>query len=125
MIKPKTELFQDPNSSMERTLDEIQQTVNDWIQENSGYWSPLGMLAAVTEELGELSREILHLTSIKPKKTGEPEKAIESELGDLLYAIICIANSYNISLDQAIAISMEKYQLRDSKRFIKEKENED
>jgi NTP pyrophosphatase (non-canonical NTP hydrolase) len=104
---------------MERTLKEIQQLVDDWIQENGGYWSPLGMLAAATEELGEVSREILHLTSIKTKKTSEPHKSLESELGDLLYAIICIANSYDISLSEAIVKSMGKYQERDSNRFKK------
>jgi NTP pyrophosphatase (non-canonical NTP hydrolase) len=102
---------------MERTLEEIQFAVNKWIQENSGYWTPLGMLAAVMEELGELSREILHLTSIKSKKASEPLKSLEMEMGDLLYAIICIANSYDISLDRAIANSMEKYQKRDLDRF--------
>ena len=107
---------------MNRTLDEIQQVVDNWIQQNSGYWSPLGMLVAVMEELGELSREMLHLTSTKPKKITETPTSLESELGDLLYAIICIANSYGISLDTAIEKSMEKYQHRDVNRFTKKKE---
>ena len=104
---------------MEQTLKEIQQTVDDWIQENGGYWSPLGMLAAVMEELGELSRELLHLTSIKPKKSDESANFLELELGDLLYSIICIANSYNISLTNAINTSLKKYQVRDTNRFSK------
>lgn len=106
---------------MGRSLDEIQLSVDEWIQKNNGYWSPLGMLAAVLEELGELSREIMHLTSTKTKKIDEPTKCLESELGDLFYAVICIANSYNISLDSAITLSMEKYQARDANRFTKEK----
>ncbi|TFG21405.1 MAG: nucleotide pyrophosphohydrolase [Promethearchaeota archaeon] len=110
---------------MGRSLDEIQRSVDEWIQKNSGYWSPLGMLAAVMEELGELSRELMHLTSTKIKKTDEPTKSLESELGDLFYAVICIANSYNISLDKAISLSMEKYQTRDVNRFTKKKEKKD
>ena len=54
---------------MERSLDEIQKSVDIWIQQNGGYWSPLAMLAAVMEELGEVSRELLHITSTKVKKT--------------------------------------------------------
>ena len=107
---------------MARTLEEIQTAVNDWIQQNGGYWSPLGMLAAVMEELGELSREIMHLTSTKKKKSDETMNSMDAELGDLLYAIICIANSYNISLDDAIAQSMKKYQKRDKNRFDMKKE---
>ncbi len=106
---------------MDRSLNEIQHAVDVWIKKNSGYWSPLGMLVAVMEEMGELSREILHLTSTKLKKNNEPYNSLEEELGDLLYAIICIANSYEISLDKAIKKSMEKYQNRDLDRFTKEK----
>jgi NTP pyrophosphatase (non-canonical NTP hydrolase) len=104
---------------MNRSLDEIQKTVDNWIQQNSGYWSPLGMLAAVMEEVGEVSREILHITNTKKKKTGEPKNSLETELGDLLYAVICIANSYDISLDRAIKKSMAKFQSRDKERFSK------
>ena len=107
---------------MERTLEEIQTSVDKWIQDNGGYWEPLGMLAAVMEELGELSREILHLATIKTKKSSEPAKSLKSEMGDLLYAIVCIANSYNISLDSALADSIEKYQKRDVNRFAQKKE---
>ena len=106
---------------MKRTLEEIQRAVDEWIQQNNGYWSPLGMLAAVMEEVGELSREIMHITSTKTKKSDEPGNSLEIELGDLLYALICIANSYNISLDEAIVKSMEKYQKRDKNRFANKK----
>ena len=106
---------------MERTLEEIQKAVDNWILQNGGYWSPLGMLAAVMEEVGELSREIMHHSSIKNKKIDEKETSLEMELGDLLYASICIANSYNISLDKAIAKSMKKYQKRDKNRFTNKK----
>jgi NTP pyrophosphatase (non-canonical NTP hydrolase) len=106
---------------MERNLDDIQKSVDDWIKQNSGYWPPLGMLAAVMEEVGEVSREILHLTSTKIKKSSEPKNSLETELGDLFYAIVCIANSYNISLDSALKKSMDKFQTRDNERFSKEK----
>jgi NTP pyrophosphatase (non-canonical NTP hydrolase) len=103
---------------MDQTLEKIQKTVDAWIQQNGGYWSPLGMLAAVMEELGELSREISHLSRIKPKKPEEIPTSLELELGDLVYSIVCIANYYGISLTDAINQSIDKYQKRDSKRFI-------
>lgn len=109
---------------MERSLAEIQQSVDDWVIKNGGYWPPLGMLAAITEEVGEISREILDFASIKPKKSGEVTKSLASELGDLFFALICMANSYNISLDSAIALSIKKYKTRDANRFTQKKENE-
>ena len=102
---------------MDHSLEEIQNTVDAWIQQNGGYWSPLGMLAAVMEELGELSREISHLSQIKPKKMNEQHLSLELELGDIFYSIICIANYYQISLAEAIRKSIEKYQMRDLNRF--------
>lgn len=107
---------------MSRSLEEIQQSVDGWVKKNGGYWPPLGMLAAITEELGELSREILDLASVKPKKSGKSTKSLESEIGDLLFAIACMANYYDISLDSAIARSMKKFTKRDVNRFTKEKE---
>jgi len=108
---------------MVHTIDEIQKTVDVWIEQNGGYWSPLGMLAAIMEELGELSREISHQSRIKPKKPEEIPKSLEMELGDLLYSIVCIANYYQISLTEAIMKSIEKYQMRDFNRFKKEEKS--
>ena len=110
---------------MKRTLDKIQQSVDEWVQQNGGYWSPLGMLAAILEELGEISRELLHSTSIKPKKENDPPQSLETELGDLFFAVICMANAYGISLDTAIANSIKKYVKRDAHRFKNNIEKED
>ncbi|MBN2154820.1 MAG: nucleotide pyrophosphohydrolase [Candidatus Lokiarchaeota archaeon] len=98
-------------------MNELQKIVNSWIQETGGYWTPLGMLAAVMEELGEVSRELSHLSNIKTKKPEEPLNKLEQELGDLLFSIICIANYYNISISNAVEQSLRKYQVRDKNRF--------
>ena len=70
-------------------------------QFKEGYFSPLAMTARLTEELGELAREVNHYYGEKPKKTSEVEKTIEEELGDLLFVLICFANSLNIDLEKA------------------------
>ena len=67
------------------TLVELQQRVDAWIgQFEEGYWPPLSMLARLTEEVGELAREINHLYGHKPKKKEEPpaEKKDENPLAD-------------------------------------------
>ncbi len=101
-----------------KSLRQIQDKVNDWILEHGGYWPPLAMLSAVIEEIGELAREINHLEGYKPKKPKKRESDLGEELADLLFSIICIANHYNIDLNEKIYYIMKKYSKRDAKRFI-------
>lgn len=88
-------------------------------QFKEGYFSPLAMLARLTEELGELAREVNHFYGEKPKKTEETAKTIEEELGDLLFVLICFANSLNIDLEQAHDYVMNKFNTRDKNRWTK------
>ena len=61
----------------EKTLRHVQQEVDDYIgQFKEGYFSPLAMMARLTEELGELAREVNHYYGEKPKKTTETEKRV-------------------------------------------------
>ncbi len=47
----------------------MQQEVDTYISQfKEGYFSPLAMLARMTEELGELAREVNHTFGEKPKK---------------------------------------------------------
>lgn len=106
---------------MERkTIADLQKEVDDYISQfKEGYFSPLAMLARLTEELGELAREINHYYGEKPKKETEKEKEIEEEIGDLLFVTICLANSLNIDLEKAHDRVMDKFQTRDRNRWTK------
>lgn len=107
----------------EKTFKEIQKEVDDYISQfKEGYFHPLSMLARMTEEVGELAREVNHLYGEKPKKPGEEENSIQNELGDLLFIITCFANSLQIDLDQAFNEVMNKYRTRDANRWTR-KEN--
>ena len=58
-----------------KTMKELQTEVDTYISQfKEGYFSPLAMLARMTEELGEFAREINHYYGEKPKKTTESEK---------------------------------------------------
>ncbi|MGM7701661.1 nucleotide pyrophosphohydrolase [Pseudalkalibacillus sp. Hm43] len=104
----------------ERTMKEMQDAVDEYIgQFKEGYFSPLAMLARMTEELGELSREVNHRYGEKPKKSSEDEQSIEEELGDLLFVVICFANSLHIDLDEALRIVMDKFNTRDKDRWTR------
>lgn len=106
-----------------KTIADLQQEVDQYIgQFKEGYFSPLAMTARLTEELGELAREINHYYGEKPKKESETEKAIEEELGDVLFVLICMANSLNIDLQDAHDRVMEKFNSRDKNRWTRKEE---
>ncbi len=104
----------------EKTIKQMQQEVDDYIgQFKEGYFSPLAMVARLTEELGELAREVNHYYGEKPKKNTEKEKTVEEELGDLQFVLICLANSLNINLQEAHERVMYKFNTRDKDRWTK------
>lgn len=106
--------------SKNKTLSEIQSDVDQYINQfKEGYFSPLSALARLTEEVGELAREMNHRFGDKPKKPDEKENSIENELGDLLFILVCIANSLNVDLEQAYEQVMKKYQIRDANRWTR------
>ena len=102
------------------SLQDIQKEVHTWIsQYKEGYWQPLEMLARLTEETGELAREINNRFGPKKKKSTEELKEVGDEIGDILFTLACIANSQNINLEECFKRTMEKYYNRDKDRFEK------
>jgi NTP pyrophosphatase (non-canonical NTP hydrolase) len=99
-------------------MTEMQKEVDAFIgQFNTGYFSPLANLARLTEEVGELSREINHLYGEKKKKDSEDDNTIKAELGDNLFVLLCIANSLNIDMTESFNETMDKYNKRDKNRY--------
>jgi len=102
------------------SLRENQEAVDRWIgQYKEGYFPPLTNLARLAEEVGELARELNHRFGEKTKKSDEAEASIAMELADILFVIICLANSQGIDLDQAFAQMMQKVTSRDADRWTK------
>lgn len=98
----------------------MQQEVDRWISQFAeGYWQPSSMTLRLIEEVGEVAREVNHLYGEKPKKPGECETDLEMELGDILFILLCFANSQNLDLDRAFKRVMEKYYTRDSQRWTR------
>lgn len=101
-------------------VKEMQTEVDKWIgQFEEGYWHPLAMLARMTEEVGELAREVNHRYGQKPKKPEEAEGNLALELADILFIVICFANSLGIDIEEAFRLMMEKYRQRDSERWTR------
>lgn len=99
-------------------IQEAQQRVDDWISQfEEGYWPPLTNLARLTEEVGELAREMNHRFGHKTKRADEGDQDLAIELADVLFVILVIANEQGIDLDGALERVFEKYRTRDSDRW--------
>ncbi len=113
------------NNMERKTMKDMQKEVDAYISQfKEGYFSPLAMMARLTEEMGELAREVNHYYGEKPKKTTEKERTIEEELGDVLFVMICMANSLHIDLETAHNIVMDKFNTRDKDRWTRIEEGE-
>ena len=110
--------FGHPPGAGELTLRQVQQLVDTWMRERGwSYWHPLSQLARMTEELGELARLVNHLYGEKPKKVDEPEQELALEMADILYTMICLANSQGIDIQTALEQVLQKYGTRDATRY--------
>jgi NTP pyrophosphatase (non-canonical NTP hydrolase) len=99
-------------------MKKYQEELDKWFKEkNWPYWQPHEILARLFEEGGELARLVNHLHGPKKKKSEEAEQDLEEELGDIIYTLICFANSHNIDLDKAIRKSFDKVMKRDKNRY--------
>jgi NTP pyrophosphatase (non-canonical NTP hydrolase) len=99
---------------------EAQENVDRWIhQYKEGYFSPLSNLARLTEEVGELARELNHRFGQKTRKPAEPPGDLAMELADVMFVLLCLANSQGIDLDAAFAAMMQKLSARDAGRWTR------
>src|SRR5207247_11197704 len=102
------------------SLREAQQTVDRWVSQfEEGYFPPLVNVARLAEEVGELAREVNHQFGPKRKKADEAPGSIAMELADILFVVVCIANSQQPHLDDAFAQMMAKVTSRDAGRWTR------
>jgi len=99
------------------TLKQAQAQVDDWIRTiGVRYFSELTNLALLMEEVGELSRLVARTYGDQSFKKSDLEKDIPSEMGDVLFVLICLANQMGISLEDALKQTIEKNTTRDKDR---------
>jgi NTP pyrophosphatase (non-canonical NTP hydrolase) len=97
----------------------MQREIDGWVGENGGYWPELSLLARLTEEVGELAREYNHRFGPKKKKASEADVALDDEMADVLWILLCMANQQGVDLDAAFQRTMDKVVRRDTGRFSK------
>jgi len=65
----------------------------------------------LTSEVGEVAKEVLKSTRYGKTRFKKSENW-ESELGDILFSIICVANTTGVDLEKALGNALMKYRKR-------------
>ena len=108
------------------SLGIYQEQVAAWIaQFEEGYFHPLTNMARLSEEVGELAREVNHRFGQKTKKPEEAEGDLAMEMADILFVIICMANREGIDLEAAFERMMSKVETRDRDRWTRRPAGDD
>jgi len=97
-----------------------QKEVDEWAGQFAvPYWSPHEIMARLMEEVGELAREVNHRWGPKKKKAEESEKELADEMADVMFTLLCLANSQKIDMNGAWERVMKKCWGRDNNRYKK------
>lgn len=104
-------------SKQAMTLAQAQEQVDQWIRTHGvRYFSELTNLAVLMEEVGELARLFARTYGEQSAKSGDLRKDIPSELADILFVLICLANQTGVDLESALRASLDKKTARDASR---------
>jgi len=99
------------------TVKEAQQIVDRWIKTfGIRYFSELSQLAQLVEEVGEVARIISRTYGEQSFKKSDKGTNLADELADVLFVLICLANSTGIDLTDAFYRNIEKKTNRDKDR---------
>ena len=101
-------------------MKDIQKQVDDWVKDKKiGYWKPLEIMARLTEEVGELAREVNHRFGPKKKKETEEMREMEEEVADIIFTLTCLSNSLDLDMERGFKNVMDKLYDRDKDRWEK------
>ena len=99
------------------TIEELQKTVDTWINENGvRYFNELTNMAMLTEEVGEVARIIARKYGEQSFKESDKNKELGTELADVLFVLVCLANQTGVNLTEELQKNLEKKAVRDKKR---------
>jgi NTP pyrophosphatase (non-canonical NTP hydrolase) len=96
-------------------LKELQRVVADFVEQNQLETNLEHRLLDLMSEVGELSKEALKASAYGAGGF-KPTTAWVEELGDVLFSLICVANSSGVDLEEALKSVLSKYRVRMSSK---------
>ncbi|AFC25203.1 nucleotide pyrophosphohydrolase [Saprospira grandis] len=102
-------------------IKEAQAAVDHWIKTvGVRYYNELTNTAILMEEVGELARLMARIygeqSFKRPEDEANAQENLGSEMGDILFVLLCLANQTGVDLGQALEDIMEKRKIRDAER---------
>jgi NTP pyrophosphatase (non-canonical NTP hydrolase)/ribosomal protein S17 len=94
-----------------KTIPLIQSRIKKFCEKHSLESPPEHRVLDLVSETGEVAKEILKMTEYG-RKPLEFRKEIKSELGDAFYSLITVADYFDINLEEALKLAIEKYEGR-------------
>lgn len=106
----------------ELTLNEAQKLVDHWIKTvGVRYFNELTNMSLLMEEVGELARIMARTYGEQSFKESDKGRALDDEMADVLWVLICLANQTGVNLTEALQKNLEKKNTRDSTRHQENK----
>lgn len=96
---------------MKMNLIEVQGLIKKFTEDKKIKSSVGVRIIDLTSEVGELSKEVLKSTNYGNKEFEKTEEW-DSEIGDVLFSLICIANQTETNLEDCIKYVLDKYEKR-------------
>ena len=101
----------------ELTLNEAQKLVDHWIKTvGVRYFNELTNMSLLMEEVGELARIMARTYGEQSFKESDKGRALDDEMADVLWVLICLANQTGVNLTEALQRNLEKKNTRDANR---------
>jgi NTP pyrophosphatase (non-canonical NTP hydrolase) len=101
----------------ELTLNEAQKLVDQWIKTvGVRYFNELTNMSLLMEEVGELARIMARTYGEQSFKESDKGRALDDEMADVLWVLICLANQTGVNLTEALQRNLEKKNTRDANR---------
>ncbi|MEY2705057.1 MAG: hypothetical protein RL407_1119 [Bacteroidota bacterium] len=99
------------------TLAEAQRIVDKWIKSvGVRYFNELTNMSLLMEEVGELARIMARTYGEQSFKESDKGRALDDEMADVLWVLICLANQTGVDLTEALKKNLEKKNSRDRDR---------
>ena len=93
----------------EITLNEAQKLVDHWIKTvGVRYFNELTNMSLLMEEVGELARIMARTYGEQSFKESDKGRALDDEMADVLWVLICLANQTGVNLTEALQKNLEK-----------------
>ena len=90
----------------------MQEKVREFCRQHNLSSSSNARLLDLVSEVGELAKEFLKASSYGQNDVVVKNKDIVLELGDIIFSLLCLANSLDINIQESLDLVLLKYEKR-------------